>query len=214
MSVSKTVPCTSVSLIGTARSFLLSRTFPIQCSKISTLSFERQEFGGWGEVINCISSAELPIEFHLAYQTACMCRAPAAPCRTLQLSPWCQGWFWWQQEAPRALSPGMPMLGAAALSPLLAALDGGVLALAWSNAFKRPWNVAFWAGILITSLSELLWLKFPKDVDCYRLAVAVSEVWWVFWKQSKHFQMGSKCPVLSECSLVNLTMIWCKPANI
>jgi len=88
----------------------------------------RDEFGGWGEVINCISSAELPIEFHLAYQTACVCRAPAAQLYTLQLSPWCWGWFWQQQEAPRALSPGIPMLfpglGAAALSPLLAALNG------------------------------------------------------------------------------------------
>lgn len=45
MSMSKTVPCTSVSLIGTARSFLLSRTFSIQYSKISTLSFERRVWG-------------------------------------------------------------------------------------------------------------------------------------------------------------------------
>lgn len=45
MSMSKTVPCTSVSLIWTARSFLLSRTFSIQYSKISTLSFERRVWG-------------------------------------------------------------------------------------------------------------------------------------------------------------------------
>lgn len=185
MSMSKTVPCTSVSLIGTARSFLLSRTFSIQYSKISTLSFERRVWGmGRGNQLyfQCWAS-------HWVSSCLPNClRVQSSSCPTLHTSalPLVLGLVLAAAGGTQGSEPwyphALPRAGSCSPVSTSGCIEWGVLSLAGSDAFKRPWNVAFWADILITSLSQLLWLKFPKEMDCYGLAVAVNEVWWVFWK--------------------------------